>query len=198
MDALLECDEFRAGALCVPRLCVHRGEFLCLHIPPGEQVDLCELPMLLTGRRVHPDIRVNGSARFAEKPKARRRFLWFWDDPTIENWLIRSAGLSSAAAKHLLDRLQISPNSRIGTLQWAPRSLVGVEAALDHKPDVLVFDSSGLGNDDVGILYRAVERDMNRLAVVVLAYPSAPPPPCFKSARCQAISCDEGNVGHAA
>lgn len=175
------------GRLAVPAFRAVRGDFVCLHLPGNVGQDGWELPTYFVGRPPSSTISIHGHALFADKPMPRRKFLWRLSNPSVRQWLHETANLTVTEADSLLQRMNVNPKERIGTIPWTERSLLGLEAAILRCPDILVFDASGLPDEPARQMYRMVEAVLPKMAVVFVSYPCQPPRPCFAKARCFSV-----------
>lgn len=185
--ANIQCLGFRVDDLHVPPFSARPGEFICLHAPPDAGQSIFNVPRRLSGEARNAAVSIRGKVLRVDPPLMRTGFLWRQINPTIGRWLQTRGGLSRESAQELLDRYTISAQERVGTLQWTPRALLGLEAALLRKPDILIFDNHGLALDGVELSYLAIESHLERMATIFIAYGSTPPRPCHPRAVCMSI-----------
>lgn len=156
------------------------GAFVAAFEAARGQVVTVQLPARFEGTPVlagtfaglvrRPEVEVRGRgavAGRAEPPVGWRR--WFFD-PSPSEWLVRQ-GFAPGDATTILVRHRIDDRFRLSRFGAGPRSVLGLEAALRAKPDIVVFNTSGLDPSWEAAVQEVVRSSLDRAAAVYLATP---------------------------
>lgn len=184
----LSCTGFRLGRLSVPAFQLCESEVVCLHIAAGCDTEQEELTRLLSFGRDTSHLSFFGTVAWAERPMPQRGVLWRWRNPTIMDWLTRSAGVSHDQALEILRRWNEGPEKKIGLVQCNPRTWIALDAAFTRGTDIVVFDTSG--NDPIGIriAYDLVASRLSAHAVIHVSHHYDRV--CLPGARCLELPLD--------
>ena len=72
--------------------------------------------------------------------------------------------------------------------------MIGLDAALLNKPEILVFDAHGLASDGLEAMYRTLEPYLDEIMAVYFAFPVDPAHPCHPRARCITIEIEKNST----
>jgi len=184
MAIRLESSGARFGALWLPPFVCRDGEFVCLHVPEPGIPDGYGLSRCLTGEHRLQGLRVDGPAWYVDRPLPRPGFLGFLRNPSIGTWLARQPGVGSADGQELLARYGIRPETRVGRMDWASRSLIALEAASFSAARLIVFDTYGLADPSIREMYGVVETRLRDRAVVHVSLSAEGQRACYPGGRC--------------
>jgi hypothetical protein len=87
-------------------------------------------------------VEINGKAVCAEPASPSHGFFSLFKDKSASGWLQRVGGMSREQAADTIRRLEVFLDD-IRYLPGNSRLLLGMEAACAHRPDLLVFSTSG-------------------------------------------------------
>jgi len=168
-EPVLTCRGFFLGGALVPAFEATRGQVVTVQLPP--RFELAEqLAGTFAGVVRRPEVELRGRGAVAERaehPAGWRRWLL---DPSPSEWLVRQ-GFTPGEAATVLLRHQIDDRFRLSRYAAGPRAVLGLEAALHARPDVVVFDTSGLDPKWEVAVQEVVRSSLERTAVVYLATP---------------------------
>jgi len=173
--ALLSCSGAEIGQLSAPPFELHRGEVVSLFLPavtsPADESALIDA---LTANQPCPDLILRGRVRQALPAAYPANFfaLLRWGrltQPRPVDWLQRNAPLSPKEANEICVRHGLQPEWRLCQLAGNQKALLGLEAAIAHRPDVLVFDTVGLDFNGVRGMFAAIDSFRRSGAAVYLS-----------------------------
>ena len=96
-------------------------------------------------------LRLDGRNVGVAKPAIRRRGLFRSLSPSSSaHWLSNAAGVDPQSAQEIISELPIDVHPKLDWNAGNPRNFLGVAAAIQTAPDVLIYAS--LGMDPVGVL----------------------------------------------
>src|SRR5262245_18967408 len=168
-EALLTCRGFPLGGAIVPSFEVMRGQIVTVQLPPRFD-STAQLAAALAGVLRRPEVALRGrgvSVEPAEPPVGWRRWL---SDPSPGEWLARQ-GFAADEAAAVLSRHRIDDRFRLSQYAKGPRSALGLEAALRSRPDVVIFNTSGLDPRWELAVQDLIRSSLDRTAAVYLATP---------------------------
>ena len=96
-------------------------------------------------------LRADGHIVGIAKPARRRGGLYRLLSPsTTVRWLSKKVGIDQHSAQTIISALPIEVHPKLEWNAGNPRNFLGIAAALQTKPEVLIYASSGM--DPVGVL----------------------------------------------
>ncbi|MFC7339693.1 hypothetical protein ACFQY0_21085 [Haloferula chungangensis] len=96
-------------------------------------------------------LRIDGWIVGVAKPARRRGGLFrFLSPSSTDRWLSNEVGVDQQSAQEIISELPIDVRPKLEWNAGNPRNFLGVAAALQTSPDVLIYAS--LGMDPVGVL----------------------------------------------
>lgn len=129
----------------IPDIKLAPGKQYCLHIPPELSDSMEDVEHDLIGIAKSQGKSV-GVARWAMQSSGL--FERFWPLRS-EDWLARSAGISQTRATALIGEFTIPVADQLSRNAGTPRCMLGIAAALEQRPAVLIYSTCGL--DPIGI-----------------------------------------------
>lgn len=166
-DLVLACRGFELGRSHVPTFEVRRGCVLTLQLPARfDSID--RLASHLSGTVPRTEVDVRGRCVVAERAQPPHNWRRWFSDPFPGEWLIRR-GFTKQEATTIVAKHCIDDRHRLSQYAATPRTLLGLEAAYHLKPDLVIFDTSGL--DPLGELavYDLVRSNLHRISAIYLA-----------------------------
>lgn len=129
----------------LPSLDVKRGDAVSLLVPDEFYAEDSILDGIAA--RLRTDGRIVGIA----KPARRRGGLYRILSPsTTDRWLSKEVGIDQQSAQKIISELPIEVHPKLEWNAGNPRNFLGIAAALQADPDVLIYASAGM--DPVGVL----------------------------------------------
>ncbi len=184
MAIRLESSGARFGALWLPPFVCRDGEFVCLHVPEPGIPDGYGLPRCLTGEHPLQGLRVDGPAWYVDRPLPRPGFLGFLRNPSIRAWVADQPGVSPNDCQELLARMTFRPETRVGRMDWASRSLIALEAAFRGAARLIVFDTYGLADPSIREMYAVAETSLRDRAVLHVSLSAIGHRLCYPGSKC--------------
>jgi len=158
------------GSLELPDLDVGVGRVFCLHVPydfPGEIADL--------KLRLASTVKKKGSKVVVSSPAYDTRwFRRFRREETPIDWLIRNARVSKIKAEisiRNLQRADIQASKPLSHHPGTSRALLGICAALEMHPDVLIYSAEALDLSGTRDVHNLVSRHGDSLCAVHISLP---------------------------
>ena len=170
-DNRIDSRGFSVGRWCFPAFSLRRGECITLCLPKEARVDGDRMIACLTGAEPVAGLKIRGPVVFAAPatpPSGWRR--WF-HDPTPFHWLRTNSTLSDDAIRSFLREHGMDPPYPLSRYAGNPRTFLGLAAAYAHKPDVVVFSTSGLDPSGVRETHRIVTQHLSESSAINLAWP---------------------------
>ncbi len=166
--SLLNCRGFDLGQFHVPSFEVRPAEVLTLALPASSELTSI-LGELLTGIRPSADIEIIGQSVRATPARARTGWRGLFPARPAD-WLI-GQGFTRSEADVVLARHQIDNRFRLNQYAATPKMLLGLEAVYHRRPDVIVFDTTGLDPNGWNRVRALVQSRLGETAAVYLSSP---------------------------
>lgn len=172
--------------LTIPDLDLIPGTVICLHLPPGTidpTLDLKHKPVQLANRQ-------SKIALVASPAESRRGIRERLRPQTSIEWLVAAAKVSYDEAAAIIRGFGIGVRPVMSHNAGDPRAFLGVAAALANRPDVLIYETTGMSPRGQYRLHEYIAERGSEFCAVHISYPGVygtgerAPRICPERARC--------------
>jgi hypothetical protein len=170
----------------IPDLNLIPGTIMCLHLPPGRTYRTFNLKHEL----VQLADRQSKTAVIAGPAESRPGIRGRLRPQTSIEWLVAAAGISNDEAAAIIRGVGIGVRPVMSHNAGDPRAFLGVAAALANRPDVLIYETTGMSPRGQYRLHEYIAERGSEFCAVHVSYPSVYgtgqsfPRICPETARC--------------
>lgn len=90
-------------------------------------------------------------------------------------WLAKEGGINLETAQKTIDEFPILVHPIMNRNPWNPRMFLRIAAGLLQKPDIIIFDTSGMDPQGIELLNEYIQEHLGDIFAVRICWPTIKP-----------------------
>ncbi|WP_254513121.1 hypothetical protein [Anatilimnocola floriformis] len=154
--------------LLLPTFSLAPGNIYCLHIPLGFHDEASALES-----EIQDIARRQGKSAIICRPAMQARGIRYWlRAQGSAEWLAAAAKISKQEAARVIATLGEPVHEILGRNPWTPCCLLGVAAALQQRPEVLLYSTVALDPLGIAAVHRLIALNNSGLCAIHFSFQS--------------------------